>query len=327
MLNTTTQRNPLATTLVCLTLLLLLWIPSLVFPITPEALHLNFMMPLQQWAIDSLQLQGQAGIRASFAVIALSTCFLFAINRRHLFVAGQEQLMLPLFVLISSAVPYSQQFSGAQVATLLVLLSIYYLFNSIQMVKALSSVFLAAFFTTLAGLFYLPSAIMLLVIFIGVLISKPFEWRDWVAYLTGMLTPCFYLVLRHYLRYGNFTGFGRTVTENLPVPATPDFALSLPETLLFVFLGMLALCAFLPLKASGRIIKVKSTRMRQILRCLFLFLLIPLLLFGASPGIMPLAAIPLSILAADYYDHIRRRKVFNLLLFLLCVVIAGIRIL
>jgi hypothetical protein len=68
--------------------------------------------------------------------------------------------------------------------------------------------------------------------------------------------------------------------------------------------------------------------MRQILKCLLLFLLIPVLLFSNSqPSIMPLIAIPLSILTADYYDHIRRKKIFNLLLCLLCFAIVGIRIL
>jgi hypothetical protein len=68
--------------------------------------------------------------------------------------------------------------------------------------------------------------------------------------------------------------------------------------------------------------------MRQILKCLLLFLFIAAVLFSASqPGAMPLLAIPLSILAANYYDHIRRKKMFNLLLFLICLAVAGIRIL
>jgi hypothetical protein len=321
------QRNPFATILVCSILLLILWIPAFLFPIVPESHELTFMMPLQQWAINTLQLQGQAGIWASFATLSLTVCLLFMINRKHLFVAGQEQRMLLLFVLIYSAMPGSQQFSGSQVAALFVLLSMYYLFNSIQVKKAISSLFLAAFFTSMASLFYLPAAIVLITIFIGILISKPFEWRDWMAYLTGVATPYFYLFFHHYLRYGNFTDPGKIIIANIPPPVMFEFTLSAPEAVLLVLLALLALFAFRPFRLSGYPVRIKNIRMRQTLKCMLL-LLVPMLLFGVSQsGIMPLMAIPLSILAADYYDHIRRRKMFNLLVLLLCIVIAGIRIL
>jgi hypothetical protein len=322
------QRNPFATILVCLALLLVLWAPVFLFPIAPEALHLKFMMPLQRWMIEDLQLQGQAGMWTSFFMVSFGVCLLFVINRKHLFVTGQEQLMLLLFILISSAMPHDQQFSGAQAAVLFVLLSLHYLFRSIQAIKATSSLFLSSFFTALAGLFYFPAVVVLFTIFIGILISKPFAWRDWMAYFTGVATPCFYIFFYHYLRHGTYADFWSTLIENIPPPALPDVTLSVPEIVLFVFLIIMALCAFFPGRPAGSLIKVKYTRMRQIVKCLLLCLLLFALPFYASqPGAVALTAVPLSILAAAYYERIRRKKIFNLLLFLICLAIAGIRIL
>ncbi|MDR3181146.1 MAG: hypothetical protein LBT61_04370 [Prevotellaceae bacterium] len=322
------QRNPFATSLVCLALLFILWIPALFLPIAPETLHLKFMMPLQQWMIEDLQLQGQAGIWTSFLMVSFGACLLFVINREHLFVSGQEQLMLPLFILLSSAMPYSQQFSGSQAAALFVLLSLYYLFRSIQAIRATSSLFLSSFFTALAGLFYFPSVIILFTIFIGILISKPFAWRDWMAYCAGIAAPYFYLFFHHYLCYGTYIDLLEKMIENIPPPALPEFTFSIPEIALFILLIIMALSSFFPSRSGGSLVKVKHTRMRQILKCLLLCLLVSALLFSASqPGIISLMAIPLSILAADYYDHIRRKKIFNLLLFLICLAVAGIRIL
>ena len=318
------QRNPFATSLVCLALLLILWIPPLLCPITPETLHLKFMMPLQRWMIEDLQLQGHAGIWTSFIMVAAGTCLLFVINRKHLFVTGQEQLMLLLFILISSAAPHSQQFSGSQAAVLFVLLSLHYIFQSIQAIKATSSLFLSAFFTALAALFYFPSVIVLFTLFIGILISKPFAWRDWMAYFTGIATPCFYLFFHHYLRYGACTGFWETMIENMPPPVMPEFTFSIPEIFLYALLTIMALCSFFPVRLGGALIKIKHTRMRQISKCLLLCLLVSTVI--SQSCIIPLAAIPLSILAANYYDHIRRKKIFNLLLFFICLAIAGIRI-
>jgi hypothetical protein len=320
------QRNPFAIILVCALLLLILWIPAFLFPGTPCTPDLTFMMPLQQWTVETIQLQGNTGLYVSFITVSLTTCMLFTVNRKHLFVAEQEQLMLMLFVLIASAMPCSQQFSGSQVAALLALLSINYLFNAIQAIRAVSSLFLSSFCATLAALFYFPAAIMLFTVFFGILFSKPFAWRDWIAYFSGMASPYFYFFLYHYLRYGS-SDFFQIITGNIPSPEMPAFTFSIPEILLFACLTIIALCAFFPLRSSGSLTKIKHTRMRQILKCLLLCLLVPILLFSPQPGIMSLVALPLSILAADYYDHIRRKKMFNLLLFLLCIAVLGIRIL
>jgi hypothetical protein len=322
------QRNPYAITLLCVALLLVLWIPAFLFSVAPESFQLKYMMPLQQWMIEDLQLQGRAGIWTSLLMVSFGSCLLFVINRKHLFVAGQEQLMLLLFILISSAVPYSQQFSGSQAAMLFVLLSLYYLFHSIQALRATSSLFLSSFFTALASLFYFPSVVVLFTIFIGILISKPFAWRDWLAYFTGIATPYSYIFFHHYLRYGTYTDLRETMIENIPPPVMPEFTFSIPEILLFVLLAIMVLCAFFPGRPGSSLIKVKHTRMRQILKCLLLCLLLSILPFSTSqPGIIPLVAIPLSILTANYYDHIRRKKIFNLLLFLICLAVVGIRIL
>lgn len=308
-------------------LLIVLWAPAFFPPTAPETLRLQLMMPLQRWMIEDLQLQWQAGIWASFIMVSSGAFLLFVVNRKHLFVAGQEQLMLLLFILISSAMPHSQQFSGAQASALFVLLSLYYLFCSIQAIRATSSLFLASFFTALASLFYFPSVIVLFTIFIGILISKPFAWRDWMAYFTGIATPYFYIFFYHYLSHGTYADFWETLIDNIPPPALPGLTFSIPEILLFVLLTVMALCTFFPSRPAGSPVKVKHTRMRQIVKCLLLCLLISALLFSASqPGVISLAAIPLSILTANHYDHIRRKKIFNLLLFLICLAIAGTRI-
>jgi hypothetical protein len=320
------QRNPFATALVCTLLLLTLWIPAFLLSTTPDSLTPERMMPLQRWMMDDLHLQGSAGIWTSLLALSLSTCLLLLLNRRHLIVAGQEQFMLLLFILLSSATPDCQQFTGAQAAAFFVLLSVYYLFQSIQMLRATSALFLAAFFTSTAGMFYFPAAIVLFVLFIGILISKPFAWRDWIAYCSGMATPWCYLFFQHYLRYGSYTDCRDMIFANIPRPAMPELALSASEVALFVLLGVMAVCSFFPGRPSGSLIKVKSTRMRQVLKCMLFFLFPAALLFSASqPGMMPLLAIPLSILAANYYDNLRRRRLFNLLLFLICLAVASTR--
>jgi hypothetical protein len=321
------QRNPFTIGLVCLLLLLLLWLPALLFPIAPQTLDAAPMMPLQEGMIKGLHLYGQTGIWASLIFMTLTVGTLFVINRNHLFVAGQEQLLLLIFILLSAALPASQQFSGAQVASLCVLLSMNYLFNAIQKMKALSAVFLSACCASLASLFYFPAAITLFVLFVGILMAKPFAWRDWMAFLAGIATPYFYLFLYYYLESGDYTALGEIIILNIPQIAlfTPDF--SIVEYLFFVLLTIVILWSLLPFRTSGSLIKIKTTRMRQMLKFLLLLFAVTGLLFKpAHAGMMPLIAFPISVLVADYYDHIRRKKLFNTLLLLLCITVICLRI-
>jgi hypothetical protein len=322
------QRNPYTIGLVSLALLLALWIPTLFFFSIP----VNFgattpMMPLQSWLINDIGLQGRSGMWASFIFISFSVCLLFMINRRHLFVTGHEQFMLLLFILFSSSITETQQFSGSQAATVFTLISIFFLFNTIQKINALPAVFLSSFFIATASLFYFPSIIILIALLIGVLISKPFAWRDWAAYITGITAPYLYLFLYYYLTKGSYTVLGDIITENIPLLAILSLSFSWPEYCFIILLSLIVLWSLLPLRSGSTLTKIKTTRMRQIIRCLLFCLVATVFLFQpAHFSMMPLLSIPMAIIIADYYDNMKHKKLFITLLIFLCITIITMKV-
>jgi hypothetical protein len=51
----------------------------------------------------------------------------------------------------------------------------------------------------LGSIFYLPFIYFFLVIWIGLLIFRPFDWRDWIAAIMGYVTIFFFLAVFYYL--------------------------------------------------------------------------------------------------------------------------------
>lgn len=67
-----------------------------------------------------------------------------------------------------------------------------------------------AFLLSIASLFYLPAAALLLFYFTGLLILRPFSWREWMVTLIGMTLP-FLFALLYYFLYDDLKGFYQQV--------------------------------------------------------------------------------------------------------------------
>lgn len=64
--------------------------------------------------------------------------------------------------------------------------------------NAITAVFDIGMIIGLGTLIYFPFMAFILIIFIGLLLFRPFSWRDWVAGLVGFLTVFFFLAVFYY---------------------------------------------------------------------------------------------------------------------------------
>lgn len=62
------------------------------------------------------------------------------------------------------------------------------------------SLFRAGIYISLASLLYLPSVFMMAILFIGLSISRTFQWREYVIPVIALFTPYLFLFLYYYLR-------------------------------------------------------------------------------------------------------------------------------
>ncbi|MGX5690584.1 DUF6427 family protein [Arcticibacter tournemirensis] len=76
--------------------------------------------------------------------------------------------------------------------------------------KVLSVLFDLGMIVAAGTLIYFPFIAMLPLLWISLIIFRPFNWREWVAGLTGFITICFFVMTVYYLN-GSLNDFFKTV--------------------------------------------------------------------------------------------------------------------
>ncbi len=66
--------------------------------------------------------------------------------------------------------------------------------------SVLALTFDSAFLLAIASLFYLPAILLVVFLMAGIIILRPFSWRDWIAGLTGFALPFFFVFLYYFMK-------------------------------------------------------------------------------------------------------------------------------
>lgn len=89
-------------------------------------------------------------------------------------------------------------------ANLFILLAIQRLLNSYRKEKGFSHVFDAAFLFSIASLFYLPSIVFFPLIAVALILLRPFNIREWLISLIGIVVPYIFIVTFYFAKNLNF---------------------------------------------------------------------------------------------------------------------------
>ncbi len=90
---------------------------------------------------------------------------------------------------------------------LILLVVLELLFSVYKSDTVLSTVFNAGFLLAIATLFYIPSVALFLLIWISLILLRPYAWRDWVISLIGFSIPFFFISV-YYLYVNQLPLFG-----------------------------------------------------------------------------------------------------------------------
>lgn len=143
-------------------------------------------------------LQGLSFGPVSFALLAFILLFIEAIllntvvNRFKLLPANSY---FPAFcyLLFTSFFPEWNVFSAPLLANLLLVVILPQLLNLYSAQQPRSSAFSLGFFMGIGGLIYAPVLAMLALIWIALLVSRPFRLAEWVVAVVGVLCPYYFL--------------------------------------------------------------------------------------------------------------------------------------
>lgn len=111
-----------------------------------------------------------------------------ALNRYELY-RNTTYLPALVYVLISSMYGFQLALSPAIFANLFLVLALIQLLGIYRQESAKTRVFNAGFLLSIATMFFIPAAFALPVIFMTLVIIRPFVWREWAFALIGFTLP------------------------------------------------------------------------------------------------------------------------------------------
>ncbi len=159
-------------------------------------------------------------------------------------------------------------------------------------------------------IFYFPFVLYLLLLWTSLLLFRPFNWREWVAVLTGYLTIVFLLGVYYYWngRLLDFYEIWKPLSYKFP------FYLRI-KVLDYIVLLPLAICAFLGfvhIRQNFFKSYVLVRKSFQLLLFLFVFSALSFYLkqdFRANHFL--LCVIPVAVLLAYYFVHAKKKWLFE----------------
>jgi len=319
------QRNIFTVIFAGLIIVIALWLPDVW---SPDANYPHTVtQPLQSWMLSQQWMSGMSGLLVGLALTVVAAILLFISNAKHLFVSANDRLLPLLYLALSSALPETLYYPEAQAAAIAVIMGLYCLFQSYPQKTALTQLFLSAMWISIAALSYFPAVTVLLAVFISMLSTRPFNWRDWAAFLAGCLCPYFYFGLYLLLMEDSIAPLWHSVQANFHSLSLPVIAHNLYEYVFVIILMVIIVWVCLLRKNKGALNKIRAIQLRNANRWLLICILIAVVIFQPPYGsIMPLLSIPLSIIIANADKRLWSNKIYIFLLLLLTTAIIGTRI-
>lgn len=288
----------------CLILVIALWQPG--FRVSNPIDGKN-LMPLMEW-------MGLLMNRFPLFQIPVTSLFLVATALLLNFWCDRygvlyEKSWLPMLIyllLMSSAAcqlsPHPIIFSNFFLMVALIRIS-----QSYRKDEGIAILFDSGFLMSIGTLFYFPSWLMFPVVWVSLIVLRPYVWREWVSSLLGFLTP-FVLISAGYFW---FDQLGVLIYEKIFFPTQDlvfEFNSQKPEFLqLSGLLILILLLSYLKVLASGW--PVNTILAKNLVVVLSWMSLLGLTSFILSPifrfEYFGLAAIPASIYVANYFSRIK----------------------
>jgi hypothetical protein len=305
---------------------LLLWLHSLIH--IPQAVFLfdKVPMPLYKFISDLLPPSSIFASILTLTLVVIQGFWLVRLNSRFMIINNRTYLPALLFVIITASFPGLQRLNPAIFSGFFLLLAIEKMFESYHNNKPAHEYFIAAFYISLGAVFYPYLIFFMFIVWTGLVVLRPFHWREWVYSFFGFATPFFFLFCFYYLVHNDpyrvYNDF-KTVFQ-----IRYSFAGYSPMIIIF-----LVYILFFILMASQFMIKTfvgkKILPRKAYVMFLWLFinsLAVYVLIPQASVELIFIAAIPISYLLAHYLAFMKAEFWGNIFLLLLLILIVLVQV-
>lgn len=257
-------------------------------------------------------------------VLVLIICLLILhINAKFDFVKERTFLPVYLFLFMVYALPQLHVVQPIFISAIFILLSIRSIFLSFEKRSALTNAFDAGYLIGTAGIFYLPTNLLVVLIpFSLFIIRNKIEWREAVLPFFGLIIP-WILLFSYFFITKNTTQFYEFFDLSLGGGNASIIDKPLIQSYLAFLCIILVLASIFILTQYGE----KNISTRRYFKILSLFFGASLLMYlipSVSFEIIVILAIPLTFLITNYLLFMRRRfwaELFFIILILFSIVL------
>jgi hypothetical protein len=175
--------------------LIVLWAYGFFHPVVPLTEH---AAPLYKLLISGIEDYPFLLTLISFILIFCEALLINYIVEKNEIINTTTYLPALVYIVLMSLQPEMFSLHPIVIANLFMLLAVYKLMQTYRKETAYSEAFDTGFFIALAVLFYIPSIVFILLLWIGLIIIRPFIWREWVISLLGLMLPLAYLMFYYF---------------------------------------------------------------------------------------------------------------------------------
>lgn len=205
-------------------------------------------------------------------VLSAVLCFIQALWMNNIVNSNKilpKKTYLPgaLFVIFSSFIPSYLFLTPASISFTLLIVATSGLFSVVRKEKANGDIFDVGFMTAMAALFYTPSLLFILFMYIGLSTLRAFSYREWVILLSGFLSP-YIMLFTFYFWQDNLSLLPSHLFNNHSLAWLSEFQFRFEEWLMLAASGTITLISLMLLPAA-LYSTVIQTRKFSILLALF----------------------------------------------------------
>ncbi|WP_410220358.1 beta-carotene 15,15'-monooxygenase [Pedobacter sp.] len=288
----------------------------------PETLTFDFLEPYTQFFLKLPESSFSPLINIILAAIIVfiqALWFNRIINNHTLM---PKPTYIPALIYITGSGLFLQflVLSPPLICNFLVLLVIDKFLKLAKMPSAMGLMFDVGMIIAIGTLIYFPFIVLFAMLWLSLLLYRPFNWREWLSGIIGFLTIFFFIAVFYYLNdsLNRFLAIWQPLTNKFPT----SLQINYKDYLVLIPVSIIIIMAALQLRENFFRSFIST---RKAFQMLFFMFLISLISFYTKPGVTVshfILCVPTgSVLIAYYFVSAQRRWIYESLFAILIICI------
>ena len=243
-------------------IVLVLWLPAFSHPALSD---MQDGMPVYQWLFALVGHLPSFVIKLiCIAIVSFQAIYIHRIVVKHEVLYKDSYLPSLMFAVIASCLPEFQQFSPVLVVNFLMLFVMSKSFALFKEESPVPLIFDSCFLIAIASLIYLPASFFFVLFLIGLLVLRPFHWREWVVAFIGFVLPYFFISVYFFWIGGLKNFYSRLFTNHINQRLFYEIHFTKPLTILVCLLGGLLVLTLFKLRDNFYKNAIKTRIVQQV---------------------------------------------------------------